>query len=165
MASETGEGIQGRRDYEPGAGPYEPMAGPLPLEWPAFEPFGDRVLVRQDVVTEAGPQSGRILIPDNQKEQPLEGLVLKAGRGRFEYGVLTLPEARPGDHVLFAKYSGTPIWIDGQEYLLLRDEEIVGRLASVATPRQLELPIADKCAVHAVLLAKDSKPWLGSFSR
>ena len=92
---------------------------------PAFTPFGDRLLVKQDA-GEAEQKGGLIHIPDSQREPPLEGLVLKVGRGRYEYGQLIPTEARPGDHVLFAKYAGTPLWIDGEEYLLLRDEEILG---------------------------------------
>lgn len=97
-----------------------------PARSPArLAPFGDRVLVKQDAEG-ADRTGGLIQIPESQQEPPLEGLVLKVGRGRYEYGQLIPTEARPGDHVLFAKYAGTPLWIDGEEYLLLRDEEILG---------------------------------------
>ena len=92
-----------------------------------FVPFGDRVLVKQDAESEAEAKSGLIEIPESQKEPPLEGLVKAVGDGRWEYGAMVRPEAEVGDHVLFGRYAGTPIWINGEEYLLLRDEEIVGR--------------------------------------
>lgn len=91
-----------------------------------FEPFGDRVLVKQDAEAEAG--KSLIQIPDSQKEPPLEGLVLKVGHGRWEHGSVVHCEAEEGDHVLFGNCAGTPIWIGGEEFLLLRDEEILGRV-------------------------------------
>lgn len=92
-----------------------------------FTPFGDRVLVKQDGDGGADDAHGHISIPDSQKEPPLEGTVLRTGAGRWAQGVLEIPEAEEGDRVLFGRYAGTPIWVDGREYLLLRDEEILGR--------------------------------------
>lgn len=91
-----------------------------------FEPFGDRVLVKQDEV-DAGLVRSPISIPENQKEAPLEGVVLVVGSGRWDHGVVVQAEAEKGDRVLFGRYSGTPVWVNGVEYLLLRDEEILGR--------------------------------------
>jgi chaperonin GroES len=91
-----------------------------------FEPFGDRVLVKQaDEETQA--KRGCIEIPEGQKEPPLEGTVLRVGPGRWDRGAMVRPEAEVGDLVVFGRYAGSPIWIDGVEYLLLRDEEILGR--------------------------------------
>ena len=108
---------------------------------PAFTPFGDRLLVKQDA-GEAEQKGGLIHIPDSQREPPLEGVVVAAGRGRYEYGQLAPTEAQAGDRILFARYAGTEIWVDGEVYLLIRDEEVLGRRAPAGDPRQQKLPWA-----------------------
>lgn len=89
-----------------------------------FTPFHDRVLVkRQEAVRK---RIGAIELPDSQSEPPLEGMVVKVGEGGRQFGQLVVPSAQVGDSVLFARFAGVEIEIDGEEYLLLRDEEILG---------------------------------------
>jgi chaperonin GroES len=91
-----------------------------------FTPLHDRVLIRR--VEEAETVRGGIIIPDSAKEKPQEGIVLAAGTGKFEKGQ-TIPLAvKEGNHVLFGKYAGTEIKIDGEELLIVREEEILGIL-------------------------------------
>jgi chaperonin GroES len=92
-----------------------------------FTPLHDRVLLRR--VEEVESVRGGIIIPDTAKEKPQEGLVLAVGTGKFEKGQ-TIPLAvKEGDRVLFGKYAGTEIKIDGEELLILREEEILGILS------------------------------------
>ena len=90
-----------------------------------FKPFHDRVLVLQ-AKADDGP-AGNIVIPDNDREPPLEGRVVAVGPGRVEFGGFVSPSADVGDVVLFAKYAGVDVVVDGVAYLLLRDEELLGR--------------------------------------
>jgi len=91
-----------------------------------FTPLHDRVLIRR--VEESETVRGGIIIPDTAKEKPQEGVVLAAGTGKYEKGE-TIPLAvKEGDRVLFGKYAGTEIKIDGEELLILREEEILGIL-------------------------------------
>ncbi len=99
-----------------------------------FKPFHDRVLVLRALAEEA--PAGNIVIPDNEKEPPLEGRVIARGPGRVEMGGWVSPSAEPGDVVLFDKYAGVPVVVDGQEYLLLRDEELLGRRQQKLTEGQ-----------------------------
>jgi chaperonin GroES len=89
-------------------------------------PLHDRVVIRR--VEEAETVRGGIIIPDTAKEKPMEGIVIAAGTGKFEKGQ-TIPLAvKEGDRVLFGKYAGTEIKIDGEELLIVREEEILGIL-------------------------------------
>ena len=95
-----------------------------------FTPLHDRVLLRR--VEEAETVRGGIIIPDTAKEKPQEGVILAAGTGKYEKGQ-TIPLAvKEGDRVLFGKYAGTEIKIDGEELLILREEEILGILGGTA---------------------------------
>ncbi|HJX84804.1 MAG TPA: co-chaperone GroES [Candidatus Angelobacter sp.] len=90
-------------------------------------PLHDRVVIRR--VEEAETVRGGIIIPDTAKEKPMEGIVIAAGTGKFEKGQ-TIPLAvKEGDRVLFGKYAGTEIKIDGEELLIVREEEILGILS------------------------------------
>jgi chaperonin GroES len=92
-----------------------------------FTPLHDRVLLRR--VEEVESVRGGIIIPDTAKEKPQEGIVIAVGTGKYEKGQ-TIPLAvKEGDRVLFGKYAGTEIKIDGEELLILREEEILGILA------------------------------------
>lgn len=92
-----------------------------------FTPLHDRVLLRR--IEETETVRGGIIIPDTAKEKPQEGVVLAVGTGKFEKGQ-TIPLAvKEGDRVLFGKYAGTEIKIDGEELLILREEEILGILS------------------------------------
>src|SRR5215469_9440141 len=90
-------------------------------------PLHDRILVRR--VAEAETVRGGIIIPDTAKEKPQEGVVVAVGTGRYEKGQ-TIPLAvKEGDRVLFGKYAGSEIKIQGEELLILREEEILGILS------------------------------------
>ena len=99
-----------------------------------FTPLHDRVLLRR--VEETETVRGGIIIPDTAKEKPQEGIVLAVGTGKFEKGQ-TIPLAvKDGDRVLFGKYAGTEIKIDGEELLILREEEILGILSGSSKPAE-----------------------------
>lgn len=88
-------------------------------------PLQDRLLVRR--VEEQEKTKGGIIIPDSAKERPLEGEVLAVGNGkRLEDGTLVPLDVKKGDRILFGKYSGTEIKVDGVEHLILREEEVLG---------------------------------------
>lgn len=89
-------------------------------------PLHDRILVRR--VEEAESVRGGIIIPDSAKEKPQEGVVVAVGTGRHEKGHVTPLAVKDGDHVLFGKYAGSEIKIDGEELLILKEDEIFGIL-------------------------------------
>ena len=90
-----------------------------------FRPLHDRVLVRRIEVEER--TRGGIIIPDTAKEKPVEGEVLAVGGGaRDEHGALVPLDVRPGDRVLFGKWAGTDVVIDGEERLILKEADILG---------------------------------------
>lgn len=94
-------------------------------------PLHDRVLVRR--IEEGESVRGGIIIPDTAKEKPQEGVVIAAGTGKFEKGQ-TIPLAvKEGDRVLFGKYAGNEIKIDGEELLIMREEEILGILSGATS--------------------------------
>ena len=96
----------------------------------AFRPLGDRVLVRR--VEEEEKTKGGIIIPDTAKEKPQEGEVIAVGAGKREKGERVPLDVNVGDRVLFGKYSGSEIKIDGEELLILREEEILAKLGGAA---------------------------------
>jgi len=88
-------------------------------------PLQDRLLVKR--VEEQERTKGGIIIPDTAKERPLEGEVIAIGNGkRLEDGTLVPLDVKKGDRVLFGKYSGTEIKVDGIDHLILREEEVLG---------------------------------------
>jgi chaperonin GroES len=90
-----------------------------------FRPLHDRVLVRRIEVEEKTPSG--IIIPDTAKEKPVEGEVLAVGPGaRDETGKVVPPDVKAGDHVLFGKWSGTDVIIDGEDRLILKEADIFG---------------------------------------
>ncbi|MFI5112658.1 MAG: co-chaperone GroES [Terriglobales bacterium] len=92
-----------------------------------FTPLHDRVLVRR--VEEAETTRGGIIIPDSAKDKPQEGEIIAAGKGKVnEEGKLRPLDVKEGDRVLFGKYSGTEIVIDGEELIIMREEEVLGIL-------------------------------------
>ncbi len=89
-----------------------------------LRPLHDRVLVRR--VTAEEKTAGGIIIPDTAKEKPQEGEVIAVGPGKFsETGERIKPEVKAGDKVLYGKYSGTEVTVDGKEYLILRESDIL----------------------------------------
>jgi|ERR1700691_3812076 chaperonin GroES len=93
-------------------------------------PLHDRVLVRR--VEEKETVKGGIIIPDTAKEKPQEGEVIAVGAGKIEKGERVPMDVKAGDRILFGKYSGTEIKIEDQEYLILREEEILAKLGGAA---------------------------------
>ena len=88
-------------------------------------PLQDRVVVRR--IEEEGKTKGGIIIPDSAKEKPAEGEVISVGAGKVnEQGQLRKLDVKKGDRVLFGKYSGNEIKIDGVDHLILREDEILG---------------------------------------
>ncbi len=88
-------------------------------------PLHDRILVRR--MAEEDKTAGGLFIPDTAKEKPQKGEVVAAGKGRVTEDGKTLPlEVKAGDKVLFGKYSGTELKLDGAEYLMMREEDILG---------------------------------------
>lgn len=93
-------------------------------------PLHDRVLVRRLEQTESA--KGGIIIPDTAKEKPQEGEVIAVGSGKLEKGHRVPLDVKAGDRILFGKYTGSEIKIDGQEYLILREEEILAKVGAIA---------------------------------
>ncbi len=93
-------------------------------------PLHDRVLIKR--IEEKETVKGGIIIPDTAKEKPQEGEVIAVGAGRIEKGERIPLDVKAGDRVLFGKYSGSDIKIDEQEYLILREEEILAKLSGAA---------------------------------
>ena len=92
-----------------------------------FTPLHDRILVRR-VEAEQKTSSG-LYIPDSAKEKPQEGEVISVGKGKSNDEGKVFPlDVKAGDRVLFGKYSGTEIKLDGEEFLIMREEEILGIL-------------------------------------
>jgi len=93
-------------------------------------PLHDRVLIKR--IEEKETVKGGIIIPDTAKEKPQEGEVIAVGAGRIEKGARIPLDVKAGDRVLFGKYSGSDIKLDDEEYLILREEEILAKLSGAA---------------------------------
>ena len=94
-----------------------------------IRPLQDRVVVRR--VKEEEKTKGGIIIPDTAKEKPVEGLVVAVGNGKvLEDGSTRALDIKAGDRVLFGKYSGTEVKIEGEEHLILREDDILGVVES-----------------------------------
>lgn len=92
-----------------------------------FTPLHDRILVRR--VEEEGTTRGGIIIPDSAKDKPQEGEVVSAGKGKIsEEGKVRPLDVKEGDRILFGKYSGTEIKLDGEDFIIMREEEVLGIL-------------------------------------
>jgi chaperonin GroES len=90
-------------------------------------PLHDRVIVRR--IEEKESVRGGIIIPDSAKEKPQEGEVIAVGAGKREKGERVPLDVKPGDRVLFGKYSGTEIKVEDEDLLILREEEILAKLS------------------------------------
>ena len=92
-----------------------------------FRPLHDRVVVKR--LEEEQKTKGGIIIPDTAKEKPMQGEVLAVGPGaRNEKGELVTPDVKPGDRVLFGKWSGTEVKLDGEDLLIMKESDIMGVL-------------------------------------
>lgn len=101
-------------------------------------PLHDRILVRR--VEEQESVRGGIIIPDTAKEKPQEGEVIAVGKGKInEEGKVRPLDVKAGDRILFGKYAGTEIRIDQEEFLIMREEEVLGILEGARRPAEKEL--------------------------
>ena len=92
-----------------------------------FRPLHDRILIKR--VEEEEKTKGGIIIPDSAKEKPVEGKVVAVGNGkRLDDGKLQALDVKVGDRILFGKYNGTEIKLDGEEHLILTEEDVLGIL-------------------------------------
>ncbi len=90
-----------------------------------FRPLHDRVLIRR--IDEADKTKGGIIIPDTAKEKPMEGEIVAAGPGaRNESGTIVPLDVKAGDRILFGKWSGTEIKMDGEELLIMKESDVMG---------------------------------------
>ncbi len=90
-----------------------------------IRPLQDRVIVKR--LEEEEKTKGGIIIPDTAKEKPQEGKVIAVGKGKVTEDGKVIPlDVKPGDKILFGKYSGTEIKIEGEEHLIMREEDILG---------------------------------------
>jgi chaperonin GroES len=93
----------------------------------SIKPLGDRVLVQADAAEEV--TSSGLYIPDTAKEKPQQGTVIAVGAGKVENGNKIEMTVKKGDKVLYGKYAGTEVTLDGDEYLIMRESDIVGILS------------------------------------
>ena len=100
-----------------------------------FRPLHDRVLVRR--IEEEEKTAGGIIIPDTAKEKPMQGKVLAVGPGaRDEKGELVPLDVKVGDRILFGKYSGSEVKIDGEELIIMKESDIMGILEGTKSARK-----------------------------
>ncbi len=101
------------------------MASTSKNEKLGVRPLHDRLLVRR--MTEDEKTAGGIIIPDSAKEKPQRGKVVAVGKGRVTEDGKILPlDVKEGDNVLFSKYAGTELKLEGEEYLMIREEDVLG---------------------------------------
>jgi chaperonin GroES len=94
-----------------------------------LRPLHDRVLIKR--LEEGDEKHGSIIIPDTAREKPQEGKVIAVGTGRVtEDGKKIALDVKAGDRILFGKYSGSEVKIDGEEYLIMKEEDVLGILAA-----------------------------------
>ena len=91
---------------------------------PRIKPLGDRVVIKPQPAEEK--TSSGLFIPDTAKEKPQKGTVVAVGQGRYENGTKIDMTVKEGDTVLYGKYAGTEITLDGEEYLIMREADILG---------------------------------------
>jgi chaperonin GroES len=90
-----------------------------------LRPLQDRILVKR--VEQESTTKGGIIIPDSAKEKPAEGKVIAVGNGKMgDDGKRITPDIKQGDRILFGKYAGTEVKIDGEEYLIMREDDVLG---------------------------------------
>ena len=101
----------------------------------SFKPLHDRVLVRR--IQGEEKTKGGLIIPDSAKEKPAEGEVVAVGEGaRKDSGELIAPAVKAGDRILFGKWSGTEVTLDGTEYLIMKESDILGIIDASAAAAQ-----------------------------
>ena len=101
-----------------------------------IRPLHDRIVVRR--VEEKETMQGGLYIPDSAKEKPQEGEVVAVGKGkRLENGTVTPLDVKAGDRILFGKYSGSEIKLEGEELLIMREDEVLGVMEGAAKPAKV----------------------------
>ena len=101
----------------------------------AFKPLHDRVLVKR--VQSDEKTKGGLIIPDSAKEKPAEGEIVAVGEGaRKDSGELIAPSVKVGDRILFGKWSGTEVKLDGEELLIMKESDIMGILEGAAAAKK-----------------------------
>ncbi len=90
-----------------------------------LKPLGDRIIV--EILEEQQTTASGIVLPDTAKEKPQRGRVLAVGAGRYEDGKLIAPDLSEGDEIVFSKYGGTEIKVEGNEYLILRESDVLAK--------------------------------------
>src|SRR5579864_3432910 len=102
-----------------------------------FTPLHDRVLIRR--VEEQESVRGGIIIPDTAKEKPQEGEVIAVGKGKSnEEGKVFPLDVKAGDRILFGKYAGTEIKLDGEELIIMKEDEVLGIVSGASKPKEKE---------------------------
>ena len=100
-----------------------------------IRPLYDRIVVKR--IEQKETMQGGLYIPDSAKEKPQEGEVVAVGKGkRLEDGKVVPLDVQPGDRILFGKYSGTEIKIDGEDFLIMREEEVLGILEGATKAKE-----------------------------
>jgi chaperonin GroES len=100
-----------------------------------FTPLHDRILVQR--VEEAGTTRGGVIIPDSAKDKPQEGEVISVGKGKTnDEGKIFPLIVKESDRILFGKYSGTEIKIDGEDFLIMKEEEVLGVVSGAAAKKE-----------------------------
>ena len=107
-----------------------------------IKPLEDRIVVT--VLESEQTTASGIVIPDTAKEKPQEGVVVAVGTGKYDKGQHVPMTVKEGDRILFGKYSGSDIKIDGEEFLILKEEEIFGILTGSAKPAEREKATAGR---------------------
>ena len=92
----------------------------------ALKPLGDRVVIK--MLEQEAEKVGSMYVPDTAKEKPVVGEVVAVGPGKRDDGKITPTELKVGDKVLYGKYSGTEVTLDGQEYLIMRESDIFAKV-------------------------------------
>ena len=101
----------------------------------SFRPLHDRVLVRR--IEEEEKTAGGIIIPDTAKEKPMEGEILAVGPGvRNEQGALTPLDVKKGDRILFGKWSGTEVTMNGEELIIMKESDVMGIIEDKSTSKK-----------------------------
>jgi chaperonin GroES len=100
-----------------------------------IRPLHDRIIVQR--LDEGEQKVGGIIIPDSAKEKPQQGKVIAAGAGKIrDNGTRQRPDVKAGDRILFGKYSGQEVRLDGEDYLIVREEDVLGVISGSATTKR-----------------------------
>jgi chaperonin GroES len=100
-----------------------------------IRPLHDRILIQR--LDEGEQTVGGLIIPDTAKEKPQQGTVIAAGAGKVrDDGTRQLPDVKAGDRILFGKYSGQEVRVDGEDYLIMREEDVLGVLGGGESKRK-----------------------------